>query len=498
MILQPKACNSIIDSQLGMILLYLKNNASLFNRYIKYFFSTRANDYTMMKSLCTQCVQTSNMINYVLSTDEEYLFEEGGFKKLDFNYAISRKDDIITTFDNGKINNISTLDIDAFIDKILLEFESPMGVNFGMHVPHTEDEIIQYFGGKSRIVPIQSFPGHRFNIIRAPADEGENRPIYVTQSSLHEYILKVWATNDITDIKEMLKIYLNLILSPDKKFKRDDIALVKQVFGSPSVTDSKGKSLLGRTKPSMIDISITHFTSETIIERFDMLSKYINKYINFYKNTIPETLNNFTNYDSKVDTVDVALKLNKLIKDSGTFYIRACKEIACSVGNRAIEKLKKIYELYNPKHTTPQSIESLRKFVIANMELITSVIDVYLKDLYEFLNIVDNFNTYTNPETTPYSKGDFIYFESIPVCKGKLPYASSASNISNCISPMMQETDIQLKRIKSQCRQTYFGYPQQTIAQFDLKQLSKTQKQAARQRDRLIRQMQRGQPYLQV
>lgn len=454
--LERDSCEPILNDLTGTTLEYLKNNSSVFNRYIKYIFKTSKNPYTITKSLCSQCVQTSNVMNYVFSDPEKDRYPI----EIQPDITITRDmNTLISSFSNGvlyKDNITNPKELDDFVEEkanmlVTLFKDEEQGTNCVIRVPHSE---MRY---KGKI--ITAFAGHRFNIIVSPKTETKHRPIYVAQSSLGDYTLKIWVTNDFDDIKEFFKTYFYMIFNNSPEFTPSDIKLLKKVSGVPKPTGHNSINLLGIPKPTFISMTILTFTSESINERIFGLA-----------NIIQEKYEDYDELESRLTEGDAEERSKiffKILKDSKDFYPTICDSIACEEASPKINKLLTVYKSYVQSGKKQGSF--LNTFVNSNMDLIMSIIDYYIYDLNEFYKILLSYSGFDG-------SNDFIYFESDPRCKGSLPYATSASRISNCIQPAMQQR--QSSRIKSYCRQSVFGAPLQTQSQIDIQKLKKKQKNA--------------------
>jgi len=457
------SCDSILNEPTGTTLEYLKNNSSVFNRYIKYIFKTSKNPYTITKSLCSQCVQTSNVMNYVFSDPEKDRYPI----EIQPDITITRDmNTLISSFSNGLVYKdtiTNQKELDDFVEEranilITLFKDEEQGTNCVIRVPHSE---MRY---KGKI--ITAFAGHRFNVIVSPKTDNKYRPIYVAQSSLGDYTLKIWVTNDFDDIKEFFKTYFYMIFNNSPEFTPSDIKLLKKVSGVPKPTGHRSINLLGVPKPTFISMTILNFSTESINERIFRLA-----------NIIQDKYEEYDELESRLtggDAEERSKILFKILRDSKDFYPTVCDSIACEEASPKINKLLTVYKSYVQSGKKQTSF--LNSFVNSNMDLIMSIIEYYTYDLNEFYKILLSYSGFDG-------SNDFIYFESDPRCKGSLPYATSASKLSNCIQPGMQQR--QSSRIKSYCRQSVFGAPEQTQSQINMQKLKQKQKQVMKTLSRL-------------
>lgn len=474
MILQKTKCESIPNSQLGLILMYLRKYSSEFNRYLKYFYKSSTNPYDVLLSLCSQCVQTSNLMNFIFSNPEEYIiFDDNKFIPLSPKITITK----ILESNTLKVSGLTGTDIESLLEQIVTLFDNINGINIAVRIPHSS-----------------GFPGHRFNIIKEP---GNDKPIYITQSSIYEYTLKLWVTNDKTDIKEFLRIYFNMILDDSPIFTETDIKMLKQVSGSPS-TEYRGKNFVGLEKPKFLQFGISNFTFKTIDRRFNTLQYECKKNLLFYENILK-----ILNSDNLFNVINIISKsISRILIDSNHFYKKACSTIVCEESNQRIKLLYAIgYEFkrvlnkspFKPQNSQKRMLllkskflnesqelnttEIMERLATKHKDLIKDIVEIYVSDLYKFNDILNYVERETNIGTTDYVKGDFIYLQNIPICKGKLPYATSKTRISNCIQPGMQQVSTD---VKSQCRQSHFGTRQQLQSEISYTKLKQLQKQISK------------------
>ena len=314
------SCQYIIQSQLGKFLKYVKDNTELFNKYIKYFYDSTENPYDTEGSLTSQCWQTTRTTKYLLSNTDMHSFDI----ELEGLYKFKMIDNDLTM--NGK-----KIDYNTIIECIDNVFNTPERTN-----------VCIYVSGNSDDNDITIFPGHVFNIILDEAPNKNNiniRPIFVVQSFIYKYTMKIWATNDLTDIKELLLKYIKIFLNDSDIYTLEDEMVAKQLFGIPEFTDYSGKRLVGRTKYRNFTIEKpTHFDFSTIENKINNLIELCDIHINYYKNTLNTYLSlikvkgyDYTKYNENEQKI-IHNIISIVYNDSKFFFIQDCKS-ECKVLN---------------------------------------------------------------------------------------------------------------------------------------------------------------------
>jgi hypothetical protein len=399
------ACDYIKHSKLGKFLKYVKNNTEMFNKYIKYFYDSTENPYDTEGSLTSQCWQTTRTLKYLLSNNSLSDFNID----LEPLYSFKIEDEQLT-LNNG---NISRDEMIRIFDKV---FDTSDMLN-----------VCIYIAGNSDDNDITIFPGHVFNIVldKAPDPSRPNiRPIFIVQSFIYKYTMKIWATNDLDDVKELLLNYTRIFLNGDEKFTLEDEKIARQLFGIPDITDYHNVRLVDRDKFRNFKIEKqTHFDYNSIMQRILNLSElcdyhidYYKKNVKYYNSVIDKKGVDYNSYDSSEKEI-----INKIISivynDSKYFFIQDCT------------KKCKIMNIYNQKfdniivRNSDNKIEYIKDYkTLYNVSI--NIFKQIIHDIKKFKRILLEYKDFENNTI------DYIYFDVNR--KGVILYNDSPVNVGIC------------------------------------------------------------------
>lgn len=399
------SCDYIRRSLLGKFLQYVKDNTELFNKYIKYYYNTTDNPYDTNGSLTSQCWQTTRTMKYLLSNTE--------LDMLDIELEPLLKCKII---DNKLVVNNNNVDYKYIYNSIDNIFNNPDTINVCIYVSGNSDD------DENTI-----FPGHVFNIIldKAPNPKNINvRPIFIVQSFIYKYTMKIWTTNDLNDVKSLLSKYINIFLSTTDKFTLQDEVLARQLFGIPDITDYNNVRLVNRPKlQNLIIEKPTYFDYNSIKSRILNLVRlcnnnigYYEDYINSFKLLIKQKGYKYNFYNEK--DKNLIYKIISIIhNDSKYFFIQECK-YDCKILNIYNQKFNQIITMN--KDNKIESIKNINSLYNITIPLFIQIIE----DINKFKKILENYENFNK------KLDEYIYFDSTK--KGELLYNNTPVNKSQC------------------------------------------------------------------
>jgi hypothetical protein len=183
-------------------------------------------------SLQSQCGKTAHVMNMLFERKRK----ESTFTKKSLIYYSSEDEDVN--------NHENFLEVSGDLFDTLDKLKNQTGD-------------IWYSNIEIKVPCLGLFPGHVFNVIvSSETNDYVCRNIYIVQSFIYAYNLKIFWTNDINDLSEFIGKYMDLFLEPfNLEFTQEEDEIAKQIFGTP-LLDFEGNSLVGREKPEEIEINI--------------------------------------------------------------------------------------------------------------------------------------------------------------------------------------------------------------------------------------------------
>jgi hypothetical protein len=280
-----KASDTVKDSLLGCILLKIAKNGRELNKFLNLFNIKQSKDdwvSTKRGGLQSRCAQTSDVLDSLFN----------GVINIDTKLYVNPSVNLLPILLHTKVKNeealLSITNPEYFENVINLLKKYNYNhkiVNLKIGIPRSGEK------GKG-------FPGHVFNILITKENE-HNIHIFICQSFIYTYNMKLFYTNDFKDLEKYLRNMSNLFYKSSSTFTLDDEVLYRRIFGADMVNyQLQNLASFDILKPKTINVKLTESNYDILYNSFNQCYKLLDE----FKSVIDEfySLDDIDRYYSKV------------------------------------------------------------------------------------------------------------------------------------------------------------------------------------------------------
>lgn len=252
---------TIKDTKLGCILLKIAQHGRELNKFMNLFNAKKCKDDwcpTKRGGLQSRCAQTSDVIDALFN----------GVVESDLKLHFKPTSNLLSPTSTQSLLPITnSVNFEYFI-KLLKTYDYNYNykiVNLKIGIPRSGEK------GKG-------FPGHVFNIL-ITKETRDIVHIFICQSFIYSYNMKLFYTNDFKDLEKYLKNLSTLFYNSGSTFSSEDEVLYRRVFGADMVNyQLENIAPLNISKPTSINVKLTEsnydILNNSLMECYKLLKNF--------------------------------------------------------------------------------------------------------------------------------------------------------------------------------------------------------------------------------